>query len=874
MDKIDIPKAYDAESVEDEIYSAWEKSGLFNPDNLEGESFTVMMPPPNVTGVLHLGHAFENSLMDTMVRYQRLQGKKVLLVPGTDHAALPTQARVEDNLRKEGMKNPREELGREKLLEKIRAYAEDSKGTILSQIKKMGTSADWSRLAYTFDDDRSRIVNIVFKKMYDDGLIYRGYRVINWSILGQSTASDDELEHMERKTTLYTFKYGKDFPIPIATTLPETKLGDTAVAVHPDDARYKQYIGQVLEVDIGAEKPLKIHVIADEHVDPEYGTGALGVTPAHSSADFEMYEKNPEIGLIQVVGQDGKMMPSAGKEYAGLPYKQAREKLVQWLRDEGLMISEEEITHNVALSDRFKDEIWPMPMDQWFIDVKKEVPGRGKSLKDLMREAVTTGLGGDPQKKTKILPVNFEKVYLNWIDNLHDWCISRQIWWGHRIPIWTRDEEVYCGVEAPEGDGWQQDPDTLDTWFSSGMWPFSTLGWPDNKDFKTFFPTTWMQMGYEIIQLWMARMILFSAYLHNETPFKDVYIHGMLRAKDGRKFSKSLGNGLDPLEIIKKYGTDALRLSMMTGVSPGSDSKFYEEKVESAQHLVNKFWNIARFILTTVEKVERKSDVKAKTLADEWILTRLNEVVSSTSEKIERFDFSAAAEELREFTWSELADGYLEIAKIEKGKDDILLYILETLLILWHPFIPFVTEELWKQFETGEFLMVQKWPVRNSYVSVDAVKKVVGLRELITAIRNLRLENAIEPKKIVDVVLVNREDSDLLESQRAIIQGLARIEALSITTEGAKPENVATSVVGTTEIFLSLDGLVDLEAEKVRLEKELEEASGYLNGLKSKLDNKAFISNAPEQVVSDIRSKYEDTEKRIQKINGQIKGLV
>ncbi|MBU4512717.1 class I tRNA ligase family protein, partial [Patescibacteria group bacterium] len=450
-----LPKTYNAKDYEDKIYQKWEKSGFFNPDvcvrkavcEKDAPVFSLMMPPPNVTGVLHLGHALENALMDTMTRYQRMQGKRTLFLPGTDHAAVATQSRVEQNLIESGKyKNPRQELGREVLLKIIRKYAEDCKGTILKQVKKLGSSCDWSRLAYTFDEERSEAVNTMFKKMYDDGLIYRGYRVVNWSVRGQSTCSDDELVHVERKATLYTFKYSKDFPISIATTRPETKLGDTAVAVNPNDKRYKKYIGKEFTVDVGATKPLNIKIIADNQVDIKFGTGAVGVTPAHSQIDYEMYNQckaqNNPINLISVIGEDGRMNKNAGIEYEGLRVKEAREKFIEYLRKNGLIEKEEKITQNVGTSDRFKDPVEVLPMEQWFVDVNKDIPGRDKSLKDLMRDAVTVGHRGDPKQKVKITPKRFEKSYLQWIDNLRDWCISRQIWWGHRIPVWYSDKKT------------------------------------------------------------------------------------------------------------------------------------------------------------------------------------------------------------------------------------------------------------------------------------------------------------------------------------------------------------------------------------------------------------------------------------------------
>ncbi|MFH1255072.1 MAG: valine--tRNA ligase, partial [bacterium] len=713
----ELPKTYNPADCEDAIYDRWEKSGFFNPDKLDGEPYSIMMPPPNVTGVLHLGHALENSLMDIMARYQRMRGKKVLLLPGTDHAAVATQAKVEKLLVEQGMKNPRQELGREKLLEKIKEYAEESKATILKQIKKMGTSCDWSRLAYTFDEIRGRAVNEIFIKMYNDGLIYRGNRVVNWSVKGKSTCSDDELVHIERPAKLYTFKYAADFPIAVATTRPETKLGDTAVAVNPKDKRYKRYVGKIFTVDVGAEKPLKIKIIADENVEIDFGTGAVGVTPAHSMIDFEMYEKqkakSDPIALISVIGDDGKMTEAAGKGYAGLGVLEAREKFVNYLKKNGLLEKEEDITQNVGTSDRFGDAVEVLPMTQWFIDVNKKIPGKNGNLKDLMRNAVTIGHNNDKNQKINITPERFEKVYLNWIDNLRDWCVSRQIWWGHRIPVWYNGEEIHVGEEKPGGEGWQQDEDTLDTWFSSGLWTFSTLGWPERtEDLKIFHPTDWMQMGYEILFFWMARMILMSTYALDQIPFKSVYIHGMLRNESGKKFSKSSGNNIDPIAIAEKYGTDALRLSVIGGIAPGNDSKFYEEKVEGARNLVNKLWNIARYIITNFQFSIFNYQLSSEnfTLADKWILGKLENLIKQTAENLEKYEFSQAMENLRAFTWDDLADWYLEISKFEKGKDEILYFILENLLKLWHPFAPFVTEKIWSGMGRDKLLMVEEWP--------------------------------------------------------------------------------------------------------------------------------------------------------------------
>lgn len=882
MPKTDLPKAYESKDHEDAIYAAWEKSGYFNPDNLSGDPYSIMMPPPNVTGILHLGHALENTIMDTMARFQRMRGKRMLLVPGTDHAALPTQAKVEKMLMKEGMENPRKELGREKLVEKIRAFAEESKSTILSQVRKMGTSCDWSRLAYTFDDQRSQAVNELFVRMYNDGLIYRGYRVVNWSVKGQSTCSDDELAHVEREAKLYTFRYAKDFPITISSTRPETKLGDTAVAVHPSDLRYQDLIGKTFTVDVGAAKPLEIKIIADEEVDPNFGTGALGVTPAHSPIDFAMFErqkaKQDPIGLIPVIGMDGKMTAEAGVAYEGLTAEEARTKFVAWLSAQELLEKEEDIMQSVGTSDRFGDVIEAIPMTQWWLDVNKMIPGREKSLRDLMKEAVTTGLNGDDKKRVTITPDRFIKLYLDRVENLRDWCLSRQVWWGHRIPVWYKEEEIFVGINAPEGEGWNQDPDTLDTWFSSGSWTFSTLGWPkQTKDLADFHPTNWMQMGYEILYLWLMRMILMSAYVFDDIPFKDAYLHGMVRDQYGKKFSKSSDNGLDPIEVIEQYGCDALRISLLIGTSPGNDTKYYTEKIESGRNFTNKLWNIARYVISSVESDTSSESIQPQTLADQWILSRFATVTQDVTGHLEKFEFSQAGEKLRDFTWSEFADWYLEIAKAQRGKDgdqtdQILIKILKDLLKLWHPFMPFVTEVLWK--ELGDhLLMVESWPVADRSIADKKVEQdFIFLQEVVTGIRNVRAENHLNPKQFIAIsILTDAQTRTLLESSKEVILALARVESMDfVETELA---NAAVTVVGPVRVFIPLAGLIDVAKEQDRLTKELKELDQYLVSVAGKISDADFISKAPAHVVESMREKQTQAMTKRDTLIAQIQAL-
>ena len=724
-------KGYEAKNHEDEIYAQWEKSGYFNPDNLpkingeeRKEKFSIVLPPPNVTGKLHLGHADMLAIEDSIVRFQRMLGKKTLWLPGTDHAAIATQTKVEKLLAKEKIR--KHDLGREEFLKRVNDFAMESQSTILNQTKKMGASLDWDRLAFTLDDERNLAVRTAFKKMFDDGIIYRGNKIINWDPKGQTVISDDEIVHQERKAKFYTFKYSHDFPISISTTRPETKVGDTAVAVHPDDPRYKDLIGKEFEIENFAGAKLKIKIVGDEHVDPEFGTGALGVTPAHSQADWEIAERH-NLEIKQVINEYAKM-ENAGDLVNGLKVNDAREKVVEWLRENNLLEKEEEIDQNVSTAERSGGIIEPLPKVQWFIDVNKKFKlGENKigidletevSLKDLMLHVVR-------KKQIEILPERYEKVYFHWIENLHDWAISRQIWYGHQIPVWyknkgTENEEVYSGVEKPEGDGWVQEEDVLDTWFSSGLWTFSTLGWPEKtKDLKTFHPTDVLETGHDILFFWVARMILMTTYLLGEIPFKTVYLHGLVRDKQNRKLSKSLGNAIDPLEMIEKYGTDALRMALMVGVAPGQDVKFDEDKVRAYKKFGNKLWNIARFIYTNTESLDYKNFDTS--LLDTYQKEKLEELKSFKDEikkEFSEYKLYLVTEKLYHYVWHEVADKIIEETKEsvtsanpDKNNQYLLLKILEEVLKMLHPLMPFITEEIWKDFpkENKDLLIVENW---------------------------------------------------------------------------------------------------------------------------------------------------------------------
>jgi valyl-tRNA synthetase len=730
-------KPYDAAATESRIYDAWEKSGLFNPDECvrqgvtkaDAPTYSVILPPPNVTGILHIGHAYEDALQDAVVRYQRMRGKRTVWIPGTDSAAIATQSRVEKNIQKEEGKN-RHDLGREELVRRVAAFAKESESTILGQIRRMGASLDWSRYAYTLDEKRNKAVTEAFKRMYDAGLIYRGLRIVNWDPKGQTTISDDEIVYEERAAKLYTFRYSKDFPIPIATTRPETKVGDVAVAVHPDDARYRAYIGKEYDV-MFCDVPIHIKIVADKEVDPAFGTGAVGLTPAHSKIDWEIADRHELSHEIIVINEYAKMTVAGRLE--GKKTSEARDLVVAWLGGEGLLEKEENIQQNVAIAERTGGIVEPLPKLQWFIDVNRpfeishsEIPGivsgSMTTLKALMRVAVESGAVHMPQE-------GFRNAYFHWIDNLRDWCISRQIWFGHRIPVWYGGEQIHIGTEAPSGEGWTQDPDVLDTWFSSALWTFSTLGWPEKTaDLANYHPTSFMSPAYEILNLWVSRMILMSGFHLGEVPFKTVMIHGLVRDKQGRKFSKSLNNGIDPIDIIDRYGADALRMGLLVGAAIGSDISFDENRIKGYKHFANKLWNIARFILENapVQKIESKtwpSDPERSDFStrERELFEQCDALTREITQDIEEYRIHLAAEKLYHYVWHELADKILEESKpvlagsdaaAKASRQTLLLSLLDRILRLLHPFMPFVTEEIWQSMLTkdADFLMVARWP--------------------------------------------------------------------------------------------------------------------------------------------------------------------
>lgn len=856
----ELAPTYDAKKYEAAIYQRWIASGLFNPDNLSlpptAPNYTIVLPPPNITDKLHLGHAAMLAIEDVLVRYHRVRGYRSLWLPGTDHAAIATQNVVEKMLYKQEGKT-RYDYGRTEFLRRVWQFALPIQTTILEQIKKMGASLDWSRLAFTMDEPRQKAVRHMFVEMYNEGVIYQGERVVNWCPRCQTTLADDEVDYREQAAKLYTFKYSPDFPIPIATTRPETKLGDTAVAVHPQDERYKQYIGQVYSLDFCGQ-PLTLKIIADRSVDRNFGTGAVGVTPAHSLSDWQLAEKY-NLPMVKVINNDGLLKDNLGP-FSNLSTLAARELIVAELKKLGLLIKEETVINNLSVCYRCGTPIEPLPSKQWFISVDKPLARlNGHSLKTAAYEVVKNG-------QIKFTPQRFTKRYLEWMDNLHDWCISRQIWFGHQIPVWYRGDEILVSETAPTEAGWTQDPDTLDTWFSSGMWTFSTLGWPDNwqagqksGDLARFHPTQVLETGYDILTLWVSRMIMMSLFALGEVPFYEVYLHGLVLDDQGQKMSKSKGNGLDPVAMIELYGADAVRLSLLMGVTPGNDCRLGTSKIASCRNLVNKLWNIGRYILSIMPNkavfVQNNLDLSSTTLADRWILGRFNNLVSTVSNYIEHYEFSLASEALRDFTWHDLADWYLEISKIETSKEkfNILAYIFKNLLILWQPFMPFVAEVLWDELGVEDNLLIAPWPEPREMNSQEELDFTL-VQNLIIEIRNIRSLNHISPAQKMTATIIAGKFTEALKQEAAIIKNLRTgLETVTIVASGSVPASSLSGAVGPLSFYL--EGQETSLVNREQLERKIQELSVAIDNLHRRLHDPEFLSKAPEHIIIKEKNK-------------------
>lgn len=872
MSENNIPTVYDPAAVEAKWYKFWEEHNLFHAEvEPDKDPFSIVIPPPNVTGQLHMGHALDNTLQDILIRVKRMQGYNTLWMPGTDHAGIATQIKVEEMLQKnEGLS--RYDIGREKFIERVWEWKHQYGARISNQLKSLGASCDWSRERFTMDEGCSKAVREVFVSLYEKGLIYQGHRITNWCPRCNTALSDIEVEHEEKPGNLYHVRYpveGKDGEyVTVATTRPETILGDSGVAVHPEDERYRQYVGQYLILPLVGRR---IPVVADEYVDPSFGTGAVKVTPAHDPNDFDMGLRH-NLEQIVVINPDGTMSADTGK-YAGMDRYECRKQLVSDLKDAGYLVAVAEHTHSVGHCQRCTTVVEPLVSKQWFVKMEPLVK---PSI-----EAVTSG-------RVKFVPERFTKIYINWLENIRDWCISRQIWWGHRIPAWycecgetivSRETVVAC----PKcGGKVEQDSDVLDTWFSSALWPFSTMGWPDKTpELAQFYPTSVLVTGYDIIFFWVARMITMGIEFQGEIPFHHVFIHGLIRDSQGRKMSKSLGNGIDPLDVIEKYGADTLRFTLITGNTPGNDMRFYWERVESSRNFANKIWNASRFVLMNLEDFDpaKQPFPDNLTLADRWILNRYALTVSEVTRNIDKFELGEAARLVYEFIWNEYCDWYIELAKSRLyNKEDsasrataqyLLWYILSNTLKLLHPFMPFITEAIWQALpHEGNSIMTAQWPKSQpELLDAAAEQHMTTIMEAIKAIRNMRAEVNVPPGKKSEVILqiVSPELTAVVEQYEQYFKSLAAAESVVLLSRGAeKPENAMTAVVSGIEVYLPLKGLIDVEKETGRLNKELAVLDKEIARIVSKLSNDGFIAKAPPEVIEKERAKeLEYREKQI-----------
>lgn len=861
QEELSMSTKYEPQAVEQGRYDWWLKGKYFEAQPESGKDpYTIVIPPPNVTGVLHLGHAWDTTLQDIIIRMKRMQGYDALWLPGMDHAGIATQARVEQRLREEG--KSRYDLGREKFIEATWNWKEEYAGRIREQWGKLGLGLDYSRERFTLDEKLSKAVREVFIKLYEKELIYRGEYIINWDPVTKTALSDIEVIHEDVQGALYHMRYpltDGSGSIEIATTRPETMLGDTAVAVHPEDERYKHLIGKTVTLPIvGREIP----IVADDYVDMEFGSGAVKITPAHDPNDFEIGNRH-DLPRVLVMNEDGTMNAKAGK-YEGMDRFECRKQIVKDLQEMDILFEIEDHLHSVGHSERSGAVVEPYLSTQWFV---KMAPLAEASIKQQQ---------GDD--KVNFVPNRFENTYLNWMENIHDWCISRQLWWGHRIPAWYHKEtgEVYVGHDAPEDlENWKQDEDVLDTWFSSALWPFSTLGWPDedNEEFKRYYPTNTLVTGYDIIFFWVSRMIFQGLEFTEERPFKDVLIHGLVRDAEGRKMSKSLDNGVDPMEVIEKYGADALRYTLSTGASPGQDIRFSWDRVEASWNFANKIWNASRFALMnmdgmTYEEIDLSGE---KSVADAWILTRLNETIEQVTRLAEKYEFGEVGRALYSFIWDDFCDWYIEMAKLPLYGDDedakkmtrsVLAYVLDHTMRLLHPFMPFITEEIWQNLpHEGESITIASWPVVKPELSdEDRSQQMKLLVDMIRSVRNIRAEVNTPMSKAVPLYISTKdaETAAMLEKNRQYIERFCNPETLTIGEGVQAPGKAMSAVVTGAELFLPLEGLINVEEELARLDKELKKWESEVKRVQGKLSNERFVANAPEAVVAAEREKEKD----------------
>ena len=873
---------YEPNEFEKDIYENWEKHDYFKPSgDKTKQSYCIMMPPPNVTGKLHMGHALDGTLQDILIRYKRMQGYNTLWVPGTDHAAISTEVKIVEKLKKEGI--DKHDIGREKFLEEAWKWTEEYGGTIVRQQKRLGCSADWSRSRFTMDEGLSKAVLTVFKKLYDKGLIYKGKRMINWCPCCHTSISDAEVVYEEAPTHLWHIRYkvvGEDRFLTVATTRPETMLGDTAVAVHPEDERYKDLVGKKCILPIMNKE---IPIIADEFVEKEFGTGCVKITPAHDPNDYQAGLSH-NLEIIEVF-DDNLKMNNLVPEYEGMNAYEARDLIVEKLKELGALVKIEDYTHNVAKHDRCNSIVEPRVSDQWFV-----------AMKDLAKPAIEAV----KSEKTRFVPKKFEKTYFNWLENIQDWCISRQLWWGHQIPAYYCQDcgEINVEITKPEkcskcgGHNLVQDQDTLDTWFSSALWPFSTLGWPEEtEDLKTFFPTNTLVTGYDIIFFWVVRMMFSSLEQMGEVPFKDVFIHGIVRDSQGRKMSKSLGNGIDPLDIIEKYGTDSLRYSLISGTTAGNDMRFMPEKLEAAGNFGNKIWNAAKFVLMNLEDANEDflkddiSNIKLE-IEDKWIISKLNTLTKEVAVNIDNYDLGVALDKIYTFLWNEFCDWYIEIVKTRlydkenetrKSAQYVLNKVLGDTLKLLHPFMPFVTEKIYMElYNNDESIMIAKYPEYNEKLDFKVEEEQIEqIKEIITGIRNIRTKMNVHPsKKSKLIFIVKPEDIEFIQKSEGFIKKLGFSEEIEVKTEKQDiPQNAVNVVTPRIEVFIPFEDLVNIEEEKQRLEKEKSKILIEKEKTDKMLGNPGFLAKAPEAKVQEEKAKLEKFNEMIANIESRIKNL-
>ena len=873
MQEFKMDKVFSPQDVETRIYEKWESSGAFKPViDPEKQPFTIVMPPPNITGQLHVGHALDEMPQDVLIRYHRMKGDPTLWVPGTDHASIATEIKVVEALKAEGI--TKEMIGREKFLERAWAWKKEYGGRIVRQLRKLGVSCDWSRERFTMDEGLSRAVRETFVRLYEKGLIYRGARIINWCPTCKTALSDAEVEYVEQDSHLWHIRYpGAHGDIVVATTRPETMLGDTGVCVNPADERYKDMVGKTVTLPIMNRE---IPIVADDYADLEFGTGAVKMTPAHDPNDFEVAQRH-DLPIIRVLNDDGTMNENAGK-FAGMTREACREAVVEELKKLGLLVKVEPLRHNVGTCYRCHDNVEPLVSTQWFV-----------KMKPLAEPAIEVA----KNKELVFVPERFEKTYLNWMENIRDWCISRQLWWGHRIPAFYCEQcgEITVSREditaCPKCGGHvHQDEDVLDTWFSSALWPFSTLGWPEEtEDLKYFYPNSVLSCGYDIIFFWLARMVFSGIEQMGKCPFHVALMHGLVRDAQGRKMSKSLGNGIDPIAVIDKYGADALRFSLEMGVSPGADVRMSEEKIESFRNFVNKIWNASRFVLMNLEGFtpEGVPNADELELCDKWILTKFQETAREITDDLEKFELGLAATKLYDFMWSNFCDWYIELAKQglnsgdeqrKKATQEVLYYVLLGTLKLLHPYIPFVTEEVYSYLPGVEgMLITARWPeVRPEYDFPAEAARMEGVMEVIRTVRNLRAEMNVAPGRRATLLLKPHESwAEALAQAEGYFRRLAFASAVEILDAGApNPEKSASAVTGPCELFMPLGELVDVEKEIARLQKDKKNVEGEIARAQGKLNNQGFVSKAPAHLIELEKEKLETNKGLLVKLEARI----